>query len=260
MSDNTEVKTETSTEQSTELSPVEQEARAEGWLPKEEFDGDASKWVDAPEFVRRGELFKKIDAQNRQLKEVTRTLAAFKDHYTKVEETAFNRALATLKSQKLEAQKEGEFERAALIEDEIERVQEQKETLKNSIPEVPETPEVHPDVAAWIERNTWYKTNVRMKAVADTIGQELASQGVRGPALLKAIDAEIRREFPNKFTNPNREKPSATEGAGSRVSGKGNDSFKLTAEQEAIMNRFVRDKVLTKEQYIADLKASLGVK
>ncbi len=258
MSENTEGQVEPS-EQHIEASPVEQEALAQGWVPKDQFDGDESRWVDAPEFVRRGELFKKIDSQNRQIKEVTRTLAAFKDHYTKVEETAFNRALSTLKTQKLEAQKEGEFERAALIEDEIERVEEQKATLKESIPEVQEEVQVHPDVAAWIDRNSWYKTNARMKVVADAIGQELAGRGVQGPALLKAIDLEIRKEFPSKFTNPNRDKPSATEGAGSRV-GKGNDSFKLTSEQEQIMNRFVRDKVLTKEQYIADLKSQMGVK
>lgn len=256
---NEEVKAEVVNEEVQELSPVEQEALAQGWVPKEQFDGDESRWVDAGEFVRRGELFKKIDSQNREIKEVRKTLAALKEHYTKVEEAAYNKALSALKAQKVSAQKEGEFEVAAELDDEIKRVEEEKVALKESIPDVPEENVVHPELQAWMDRNTWYKTNIRMRAVADAIAAEGAANGVKGPALLKAIDAEIRKEFPTKFTNPNRDKPSSVEGGGRQgVSAKA--GYQLSEQEERIFKTLSRDPQLkmTREQYIADLKLAKG--
>lgn len=252
---NEEVKNEV-VEQPTE---AEQEARSQGWVPQEEFEGDKSKWVDAAEFVRRGELFRKIDTQNRELKETKKTLAALKEHYTKVEEAAFNRALAALKAQKVQAQEDGEFRKASELEEEIRQVEQQKEDLKESIPDVP--PEIHPELAAWVERNSWYRTNPRMKAVADAIGAEHVAQGIHGPALLKIIDAEIRREFPSKFTNPNREKPSSVESGGNRGTSSKKE-YALTEQEERIFKTLSRDPNLkmTREQYIADLKLAKGEK
>ena len=98
-----EVKDDVLDESQNQPSEAESEARAQGWVPQEDFEGDKSKWVDAAEFVRRGELFRKIDTQNKELKETKKTLAALKEHYTKVEEAAFNRALSALKAQKVAA-------------------------------------------------------------------------------------------------------------------------------------------------------------
>ena len=53
-----------------EHSPTELKAIESGWVPKEEFQGDEHKWVEAGEFLRRGELFKKIEDQGKQLKDV----------------------------------------------------------------------------------------------------------------------------------------------------------------------------------------------
>ena len=50
-----------------EPSDEETVARAAGWRPKEEFDGDPNQWVDAGEFNRRAPLFEKINNQNKEL-------------------------------------------------------------------------------------------------------------------------------------------------------------------------------------------------
>lgn len=255
MTDQVENKEEEVVEQ-VEASPVEQEALAQGWVPKEDFEGDEAKWVDAAEFVRRGELFRKIDTQGRELKDVRKTLAALKEHYTKVRETEYKRALALLKADKVDAQSRGEFDKAVELDDEIKEVEAQAAILKEEATnEVPEQT-IHPEVEAWIGRNSWYKTNPRMRAVADAISVELMNNGIKGPPLLRALDAEIRKEFPSKFTNPNREKPSAVEaGSTASRSKSSGGSFQLTEQETKIMNALIRDKVLTKEQYIADIKA-----
>lgn len=250
-----QVENQETQEQVAELSPVEQEAVAQGWVPKEQFEGDESKWVEAAEFVRRGELFRKIDSQNREIKEVRKSLAALKDHYTKVRETEYKRALAVLKADKVAAQTDGEFDKAEQLADEIKQVEQEAAELREAAEEVQTEQALHPDIEAWISRNSWYKTNARMKVVADAIGAEAASQGITGPALLRAIDVEIRKEFPSKFINPNRDKPSSVESGSTSTKGKSKDSFKLTEQEEKIMHSLVRDKVLTKEQYLADIKA-----
>jgi hypothetical protein len=86
-----------------EVSDIEKKALELGWRPKSEFHGAEDEFIDAKEFVRRQPLFDKIEAQSRQLKTVTRTLNELKEHYTKVNEAAYNRAISELREQRKEA-------------------------------------------------------------------------------------------------------------------------------------------------------------
>ena len=46
--------------------PVEQEARALGWIPKEDFHGDPERWVDADSFVERGQAIMPMLKKNNE--------------------------------------------------------------------------------------------------------------------------------------------------------------------------------------------------
>ena len=49
---------------------VETQALAMGWIPKEKFRGEETKWVDAETYVERGQTFLPfIKAENRKLQE-----------------------------------------------------------------------------------------------------------------------------------------------------------------------------------------------
>lgn len=241
-----------------EVSPVQQEAMAQGWVPKEEFQGDEHKWVDAGEFLRRGELFKKIEQVSKTAKQAQQTLAEFKSHYAKVKETEYQNALKALKSERRSAMAEGDFERVEAIEEKMEGVKTEAASIKEEVAVQP--PEVHPEVAAWVESNPWYNKDADMRAVADGIALQLNKEGVTGSELLKSIDVKIRKIFPTKFTNPNRERPSAVESTGAKGTTRVKDDFQLSEQETRIMNGFVRDGLMTKEQYIADLKAVKGIK
>lgn len=241
-----------------EVSPIETEAQAQGWVPKEEFQGDEHKWVDAGEFLRRGELFKKIDQVSRTAKQAQQTLAEFKNHYAKVKETEYKHALETLKAERKSAMVDGDFDRVENIETRMDDIKAEAVNALNEIRTQP-APEVYPEVAAWVETNKWYSTDLPMKAYADTVAAQLNKQGITGPDLLKGIDSEIRKAFPGKFTNPNRERPGSVEGSTPKGAGR-KDSFELSDQEQRIMNTFVRDGVMTKEQYISDLKRVKGVK
>ena len=65
-SDVIEAEKKAQTKTSTE-SPVEEAARGQGWVPEEEWDGDPTQWRDAQVFLERGEYFKTMGSQKKQI-------------------------------------------------------------------------------------------------------------------------------------------------------------------------------------------------
>ena len=246
------------TEQSAERPEIEIRAMHMGWRPKEEFDGEEDDFIDAKEFVRRQPLFDKIETQNKQIKAVSKALEALKGHYTKVEQAAVEKAILQMKSARKDALSNGDGDRFELLDDEIKKA----ETQLTEIQKVQETPLVeepvdHPEWRAFQSRNPWYNTTGYMRKYADEVGAMLAQKGMSPVEVLKEVEKAVRKEFPNKFVNPNKESapdvdtsrkvPTKPRGVG--------DENKLSDNQKKIMNDLVRQGVLTKEQYIADLKA-----
>ena len=111
----------TEVEVSTEPS-VEDRARADGWVAKEDYKGDPAKWVDAGEYIRRGELFAKIEAQSKELKSIKQTMKEFSDFHAKVQETAYKDALNQLKRERVAALEAGDVQEFTAIEDKIEEL------------------------------------------------------------------------------------------------------------------------------------------
>lgn len=239
-------------DQAPEHSPTEQVALKQGWVPKEEFVGDEHKWVDAGEFIRRGELFEKIDSQNRKLKDIEKTFGAYKSHMENVEQVAYERALRELKQQKVTALEEGDAKTVVQVEDAIEELKAKQGEKVHEAQSV----EPHPEFQAWTRENSWYNTSGPMRAYADAAGRELAAQGKSPADVLKEVSKLVRDEFPNKFRNPNRDKPSAVEAGEKTSSGSSSKSkVTLTEEQTRVMNTLVRGGHITKEKYMADIAA-----
>lgn len=206
-----------------EPSPVESSARTMGWVPKDEYEGDEVQWLDANEFVRRQPLFEKIAKQNKELKEIKRTMQQFASHHAQVKETEYQRALDSLKAQKVAAFEDGDATKIVKIEDDIKVVEKAQERFnaEQAANVRQEAQEIHPEFQAWQNRNTWYTTDRAMKAFADVVGAEYSANGTRQPAeVLKEVERRVRDEFPKRFTNANREKPGAVESS----SAKGNKS------------------------------------
>lgn len=262
MTEDVKVEDTGSTVQEPQLTGIEQEALAQGWVPKEEFQGDPSRWVDAGEFVRRGELFSKIEAQKRDLKRTQEDIQALKQHLAAVKEGEYKRALATLRAERNEAIGEGDYDKVTKLEEKMDAVKEEAQKAVEQIKTVTqEAQQVAPEFARWVERNSWYASQPHMKTFADTVGIRLAQMGMDPAEVLKKVELEVRKEFPNKFQNPNQQRASAVEGGSSKPTSKvSSASFELTEQETRIMNNLVRSKTMTKEQYIADLKAIKGVK
>lgn len=241
-----------------QMTEVEQRASADGWVPEHEWTGDPAAWRPAKEFLDRGELFKKIDEQKRELKQLKSTMEEFGKHHAKVKELEFQRALNYLKAQKKEALETGDHDAVVEID---EQIADTKEKAKEATAEAARQPappqEPNQDFVRWQARNSWYGTDRAMKAVADEVARDLVSRGEQDPVkVLAEVDRQIRKEFPHKFENPNRSKAGAVE-AGSRTgrSASKGDDVTMTDAEKSVMNRIVRTGVITKEEYLKEFKA-----
>lgn len=255
-----EVKTVDTQTQQTEqteqpqYTPIQLEAIEQGWIPREEFDGDPDKFIDAAEFVRRGELFKKIESQSREVKQLRQALEAFKQHHSKVKEAEYNRALKALQEARKQAFVEGEHDKAFAYEEQIESIKAEKaQVVQDANTPVVDPNEYTEQFQEWVSKNTWYETNELMRGAADRLGLKLHEQGLSPAEVLKRVETEIRKEFAHKFRTPAAERAPAVE-ASTRSGPSGKQAFKMDETERQIMNKIVATGVMTAEQYIEDLK------
>ena len=239
--------------------PYEDQAREQGWRPKEEFEGDPEKWKPAKEFVERGELFGKIDGLGKELKETRKALKMLQEHHTKVKEVEYKRAVDELKAlQKRhleEGNSDGYLEASELLTD-LKAEQKAREAVSAAQPA-----QTDPRFSSWIDANPWYTKDPDMREYADVVGLGYANKhpGIDPEDVLKYVSVQVKSFFKDKFKNPNRERPSAVEG-NSTPSASNKSSFELTDDERRVMNTFVRQNILTKDEYISQVKAMRGIK
>lgn len=236
-------------------SPIVEEALHQGWVPKDEFDGDPERWVDAGEFVRRGELFRKIESQSKEIKDVKRALNELAKHNAKVREVEYERALQELKSQKKEALSEGDADRVVDVDERIDLIKDQQKQLQSQKLAEVQQEIVNPEFARWTSKNSWYETDKRMRAYADTLGLQLAQEGLSPSEVLKEVEKEVKDRFKEKFRNPNRDKPGAVEGVTARAAKSSEADYELSDVEKTIMKTLVDGGHMTKEDYVKQLKA-----
>lgn len=243
-----------------EPSPVEQEAMDMGWRPKQEWTGPEEDFIDARTFVRNKSLFDKIEGLAKRVKDQDRTIGMLKEHHSKVEEATRKQVIEELKKAKKQAYADGDVDQAIEIDDEISKQRAleiyEKGQAKQKQP-------LHPEFVAWVEKNSWYASDATLRGEADALGIAYKTQNPdKTPAeVLSYVTTKIKRANPEKFSNQERNKPSMVEGATQRTpsSSKGS-SFQLTEEEEKVCKTFVRNGVMSREDYIKEIKKVRGDK
>ena len=243
-----------------EPSSYEAEAREQGWRPKEEWQGDPEKWRPAKEFVERGELFSKIDFMGKELKETRKALKMLHEHHSKVKEVEYNRAVAELKGLKKQHLADGDadkyLEATELLTD-LKAEQKAREVVQEA---APTQNQPDPRFIDWTQRNSWYTKDTRMREYADMVGMDYARRNpdIDPMEVLKFVTNEVKERFKDRFVNPNRAKQSVESSTSGSTPTK--DEFKMSDEEKKVMNSFIRTNIMTKEEYIKELKAMRGVK
>jgi hypothetical protein len=238
-----------------QLSPVEQQAMEMGWKPKEEFDPDSGKeWIPADEFVRRKPFFDKIEVLNREIKTLKNGMEAFKQHHDKVKETEYKRALEDLKRQRVQAIEEQDAVKAFEVSD---KIRELEDEAKQAVAQ-PQTGTAHVEFQSWLTDNQWYASDDELREFADALGIMYSKKMTPSEVLVK-VSGEVRKKYPEKFRNPNKDRASQvdTKANGTQTRGTGRE-YQLTEMEKQIMSKIVRSGVMTKEEYIKELRRTKG--
>ena len=232
-------------------------ATKDGWVPQDDWNGEAEKWVPADEFLRRKPLFEKIHTQNRQIKKIQENLNAMASHHKKVFEASYQKALEELEAQRDRAIDEGDSRTVRDIDREVKRV-EQEYTEESAKVAPAAGPSAH--FEEWVNANDWYTSNRGMKTRADEVGIGFAQANPDLPEeeVFAYVDERMRIEYPDKFVKSNTQtrKPAAASVESGEYSAKpraGSKTIELTDQERKVMNTLVRSKQMTKDEYMAEI-------
>lgn len=242
----------------------ETEARRGGWRPKDEFPGDPTRWVDAAEFNRRGrdhvpilrDKVKRLEARVTDLLDANKQFGEYQKQTRDAERKRLQSEIDGLKAQQLAAVTAGDT--SAYLQTD--------QAIKARTDAMPKEPEVTapqretaaPEIQEFVGRNEWFRKDRTLNTVATAIHGELLESE---PHLtlsenLERVEREVKRRFPEKFGNPNRQRPAIVDGApaigsGGRPRAKGYSD--LPKEAKDACDKFVRTiPGYTREKYVAD--------
>jgi hypothetical protein len=228
---------------------VEDRARAMGWSPKEEFRGDQSRWVDAATFVKNGEeslpilreRMRKLEATNMELTKGVREAREFND---KVYEKALAQARKEAKEEITRATKAGDANAATAAAESLAATEREAAEHKAK-----KEAEGDPVFESWQKDNAdWYQ-DPDMRVEAEAIAFKLRKKGDKSEGLpfLDKVKDEMKKAFPDRFSNPRRNQPGSVErtgggGEGGSRSKKGWDALPTEAKQAG--DRFIKQKLV----------------
>jgi len=271
-----EVNTE---QQEQEQHQVEKEARIFGWVPKEEFRGSDSDWVDAEVFVKRGKeinpilrknnelLMKKLDEKAKEIDSIKASVEEFKAFQQESFErkaAEYEVQIAQLKSQKREAIAAGDGDLVVDIDDQIDSLKDAQKEAKAEAKKKAEEPAKteaqvsipnDPDLQSWLGRNQWFGDDVEMTDVANGLGSSVRRQfpHLSGRAFLDKLDEKIVEYFPHK-TLGKKAKGSAVDSTGNVRGGttSGKKSYdNLPDDARQACDRFIKQGwIKSKQEYV----------
>lgn len=264
---------------SNEITPeIRQEAESQGWVPKEKFRGNEADWVDADTFVKRGReilpilrknnenLIKDLNSTKEQLKEFREAAEEFKKFQREAYERKaqeYERRIQEIKESRAQAISDGDGQKVNALDDALDAAKDELKEAKQAVKdaekapiETPASSEIDPGLQQWLDRNTWFGQDKRMTGIVNGIGESLRLEFplLKGQAFLDKLDEVLAEEFPNKF---GKQTPTSRVESGSGRASRGSSSNaqtydNLPAEAKAACDRFVKQKLMTREQYVAD--------
>ena len=232
------------------------EAKRQGWVPQEDYNGPEDKWVNADTFVKKGKeinalLRKDNEFLKREVSEMKSTMNEFKKFHADTEKRAYERAMLDLREQKKEAIAAGDGEKVLQVDDAIDELK----IARKEDRVLPPQQAIDPTFIQWQEDNRWFGKDTELTAEANIIGEVVKRQNptLIGTDFLEEVTKRVKRMYPEKFTNANRNKPNPVEGsttkpAGSR--GKGFNDLPLEAKQAC--QKFEKQGLVTRDQYIKE--------
>lgn len=264
--ENTEV-TESKANGTTEPTDMEAKARRMGWIDKERFNGPDHRFVDAEEFVHKGEtelpilrersrkqddtivaMGKAQDAMRADMKKIADNMAI-------EQKRNYEKGVAAATTRQRTAAEEGDMPAFDAATAEIAAATPPVET---EVPAADAAQPVPTEITEFTNKHKgWYMSDLNMTAYADREFEEISKKypGFPLQQQLDAVEASVRKEYPNQFGNPNRNNPGEVEGGGSPPpkTPKGKKFSDLPPEAQEMCDTLIRNKVIPdREAYIKE--------
>lgn len=196
---------------------LRQQAEDMGWIPPERYKGDPERFVDAEEFIRRGEqVLPIVRAHNKQMREelaqmraaqaqtaaalsqATAALDEIQERYTVERQRAVEAAKGQLQEAITQALTDGDHAAVAQLLGKMTEVNAVKvEPAKKATPAAPD-PEQDPAFVDWLKDNSWYKQEGDASAYAEGVAARLRRSGNRdvGRAFFDKVTEKVLERFP----------------------------------------------------------------
>jgi hypothetical protein len=248
MSDEQNSQTVDATNDTITPDPFEEKARPKGWRPIDEWEGDPEEWVDAKEFVKRAPLYEKNHKLKKEVNELKSTIHEVKGYISTVAEASYKRAMAELTAQRDAAIEDGDKEQIR----EIDKAMKDAESMKAPVDNV------HPSIRDWEKENgDWFYADKEISGFGMAYATNYLNTHPNDfDGALKAMESAVKKAFPDKFeTKPDKKKdPPAVEAGGKTPQGtKTYTKADLDDEARKVMTKFVRQGLMTEEEYIKGL-------
>lgn len=243
----------------------ESEARQQGWRPKDEFKGPEDKWVDAQEFVERGEQYvsllkPRLDKLERAYQHQQQLNKDFKVHFErerKAKEREIGRLEEELKEERKRAIKLGDGDAFEEAEQKLQDLKEYREQNTQQAQQVEADPEW---VGEWRSDNKWYGSDPTLTAIADNYADQLRvmDKDLVEREFLDKVSEYVKAEMPHKFEKPRKATNDVedggtkrgSDGGGSNTSKTGKSYKNLPNDAKQECQRLMKEgMVIDKEEY-----------
>ena len=271
----------------------EDEARRLGWTSQEEWvesGKDPERWRDADEFLKYGEerlpimkenydkltnkyeqLEASLSSERAEREKLMKMIGALKNTTEQAIQREYDRALNDLKHKRNTAMVEGDTAEFSRMDDEIDKLREQKakaeqETKAEPTSQTQIPPVIQKKMDNWQAENAWYGQNPEMTIFVDNMARALGQRGfqMESDRFWVELDSTIRKQFPEAFENKARQAPAAVGTDGGNLdsgevkkSGK-KDYRSLPAWAKQACDQMVNEGVLSKEEYVKTFFESQG--
>ncbi len=226
---------------------IEDIAKEQGWNPNHE----GPDKIDAAEFVRRKPLFDKIKAQNKELKEIKKSVDLMAQTYKSMSEAQYKRGIA-------DADKRMKAAEEALDIDGYKEAAADKALLETSHTDIKGP--VPPEVEDFCARNPWFDNDPIMQTDALEYREKYIKRNPDASLsdVLKYVEIKIKKDYPEKFEQSPKEvkKPSAAaveDGTpGASVSSDPLIKLKnsMSPEERRVMKMFTGSGQMTETEYL----------
>ena len=258
------------------------EAKSQGWVEKEHYRGNPNDWVDADRFVERGRqilpilrknnegLLRDLNHTKEQLKEFREAAEEFKKFQRESYErkaSDYEKRIQEIKESRAQAISDGDGTKVNALDDQLDTAKENLREAKQAVKDVVTTSVVEdvssastidPTLQVWLDKNTWFGQDRRMTSIVNGIGESLRLEfpNLKGQPFLEKLDEVLQEEFPNKFGKTASKKSAGSpvesgSGRQSRGSSSAQSYDNLPPDAKAACDRFVKQKLVSREEYIS---------